>query len=180
MILCKVCLVPYTDLQLTGLCCLQEMSRFEKTKLLIDKYDPDKQFAPVPQFGLHPDQGRCCGCKDFACLDMQPALCGTVTCSPTMHVHRVTWNCSHPKAGSGILLYWCANCIGDVAGALQAVMSSPNPGRPVRARVMRSSTGVAGAAATAVAGAGKAIMPLLDRLATNLIADNPVLLEDLR
>jgi hypothetical protein len=36
------------------------------------------------------------------------------------------------------------------------------------------------AAASAVAGAGRAVLPLIDRLATTLIADNPVLLEDIR
>jgi hypothetical protein len=35
-------------------------------------------------------------------------------------------------------------------------------------------------AASAVAGAGKALMPLIDKLASTMIADNPVLLEDLR
>jgi hypothetical protein len=36
------------------------------------------------------------------------------------------------------------------------------------------------AAASAVAGAGRAVLPLIDRLANTLIADNPVLLEDVR
>ena len=35
-------------------------------------------------------------------------------------------------------------------------------------------------AGTAVAGAGKALLPLIDKLANTMIADNPVLLEDLR
>lgn len=39
---------------------------------------------------------------------------------------------------------------------------------------------MAGAAAAAVGSAGTALMPLIDKLATTLIADNPVLLEDLR
>lgn len=46
--------------------------------------------------------------------------------------------------------------------------------------LMKGSGQVAGAAAHAVAGAGKAIMPLLDKFASTLISDNPVLLEDLR
>lgn len=45
---------------------------------------------------------------------------------------------------------------------------------------MKGSGQVAGAAALAVAGAGKALMPVFDRLATSLISENPVLLEDLR
>jgi hypothetical protein len=39
---------------------------------------------------------------------------------------------------------------------------------------------MAGAAAAAVGSAGMALVPLLDKLATTLIADNPVLLDDLR
>jgi len=39
---------------------------------------------------------------------------------------------------------------------------------------------MAGAAAAAVGSAGMALVPLLDKLAATLIADNPVLLEDLR
>lgn len=48
------------------------------------------------------------------------------------------------------------------------------------ALLAKGSGQVAGAAAYAVAGAGKAIMPLFDKLATTLISDNPMLLEDLR
>lgn len=50
----------------------------------------------------------------------------------------------------------------------------------VPAMLMKGSGQVAGAAALAVAGAGKALMPLVDKLATSLISDNPMLLEDLR
>lgn len=39
---------------------------------------------------------------------------------------------------------------------------------------------MAGAAAAAVGSAGMALVPLIDKLAATLIADNPVLLEDLR
>lgn len=48
------------------------------------------------------------------------------------------------------------------------------------AMLVKGSGQVAGAAALAVAGAGKALMPLVDKLATSLISDNPMLLEDLR
>jgi hypothetical protein len=50
----------------------------------------------------------------------------------------------------------------------------------VPALIAKGSGQVAGAAVFAVAGAGKAIMPLFDKLATTLISDNPMLLEDLR
>lgn len=53
-------------------------------------------------------------------------------------------------------------------------------GQQVPAMLMKGSGQVAGAAALAVAGAGRALMPLVDKLATTLISDNPVLLEDLR
>lgn len=53
------------------------------------------------------------------------------------------------------------------------------PGQ-VPAMLVKGSGQVAGAAALAVAGAGKALMPLVDKLATSLISDNPMLLEDLR
>lgn len=53
-------------------------------------------------------------------------------------------------------------------------------GGQVPGMLMKGSGQVAGAAALAVAGAGKAIMPLLDKVATSLISDNPMLLEDLR
>jgi hypothetical protein len=46
--------------------------------------------------------------------------------------------------------------------------------------LVKGSGQVAGAAALAVAGAGKALMPLVDKLAATLISDNPMLLEDLR
>lgn len=54
------------------------------------------------------------------------------------------------------------------------------PGGQVPAMLVKGSGQVAGAAALAVAGAGKALMPLVDKLATSLISDNPMLLEDLR
>ena len=41
------------------------------------------------------------------------------------------------------------------------------------------ATGAVGAA-SAVAGAGRALMPLIDKLANTMIGDNPVLLDDLR
>lgn len=50
----------------------------------------------------------------------------------------------------------------------------------VPAMLMKGSGQVAGAAALAVAGAGKALMPLMDKLATSLMSENPMLLEDLR
>lgn len=56
----------------------------------------------------------------------------------------------------------------------------PLHGGQVPGLLMKGSGQVAGAAALAVAGAGKAIMPLLDKVATSLISDNPMLLEDLR
>lgn len=50
----------------------------------------------------------------------------------------------------------------------------------VPAMLVKGSGQVAGAAALAVAGAGKALMPLVDKLATSLISENPMLLEDLK
>ena len=51
---------------------------------------------------------------------------------------------------------------------------------PLRAKLLPRPGHMAGAAAAAVGSAGMALVPLIDRLATTLIADNPVLLEDLR
>ncbi len=50
----------------------------------------------------------------------------------------------------------------------------------VPALLVKGSGQVAGAAALAVAGAGRALVPLFDRLATTLISDNPMLVADLR
>ena len=63
---------------------------------------------------------------------------------------------------------------GAVAGGARA-----QPGQ-MPALLVKGSGQVAGAAALAVAGAGKALMPLVDKLATSLISDNPMLLDDLR
>jgi len=53
-------------------------------------------------------------------------------------------------------------------------------GSAVPAMLMRGSGHVAGAAAMAMAEAGKAIMPLVDKLANSFISDDPLLLADLR
>jgi hypothetical protein len=62
----------------------------------------------------------------------------------------------------------------------QQQLQQQRSGNQMPALIAKGSGQVAGAAAFAVAGAGKAIMPLFDKLATTLISDNPMLLEDLR
>jgi type III secretion system FlhB-like substrate exporter len=62
----------------------------------------------------------------------------------------------------------------------QQQLQHQRSGNQMPALIAKGSGQVAGAAAFAVAGAGKAIMPLFDKLATTLISDNPMLLEDLR
>jgi hypothetical protein len=62
----------------------------------------------------------------------------------------------------------------------QRQLQQQRSGNQMPALLAKGSGQVAGAAASAVAGAGKAIMPLFDKLATTLISDNPMLLEDLR
>ncbi|KAF8073061.1 hypothetical protein HT031_000722 [Scenedesmus sp. PABB004] len=90
---------------------LKDMSRYDRIKTLIDKYDPDARPPPPP---------------------------------------------------------------------LPAAAANGGPGPAMPALLMKGSGQVAGAAALAVAGAGKALVPLFDKLATSLISDNPMLLEDLR
>jgi len=109
---------------------LKDMSNFEKTKALIDKYDPDAK--PVLAMAPSPGQGG---------------------------KHHGGWSGSPGVGGPG----W----------------SPQQGGRPGMMMGPVMATGAVGAA-SAVAGAGRALMPLIDKLANTMIGDNPVLLDDLR
>eukprot|EP00775_Hariotina_reticulata_P010382 gene10382-10540_t len=93
---------------------LKEMSRYDRIKALIDKFDPDAAAAPPAPPSMLAPPGR---------------------------------------------------------GGL---------GPAVPALLVRGSGHVAGAAAMAMAEAGKAIMPLVDKLANSIMSDDPLLLADLR
>ncbi|GBF93771.1 hypothetical protein Rsub_06103 [Raphidocelis subcapitata] len=104
---------------------LKDASSYERTKSLIEKYDPDaRRMPPAPPPG---------------------------TLLAQQHARRLAG--PHPQPGS------------PVRGGGKLL---PRPGH------------MAGAAAAAVGSAGLALVPLLDKLAATLIADNPVLLDDLR
>eukprot|EP00879_Flechtneria_rotunda_P020804 GHRR01021900.1.p1 GENE.GHRR01021900.1~~GHRR01021900.1.p1 ORF type:complete len:296 (+),score=94.51 GHRR01021900.1:216-1103(+) len=115
---------------------LKDMSRFDKIKSLIDKFDPDAaQASPAVANSAGGLQGPNYSAPAPGRLQQQH------------HQYQQQQRLQQPQ---------------------------------VPALLMKGSGQVAGAAALAVTGAGKAILPLFDKLATTLISDNPVLLEDLR
>lgn len=68
---------------------------------------------------------------------------------------------------------------GGTPGLLQLTGPS-SAATPVASALMKTGEAAALAAAAAASGAGKALLPMFDKLATSLIGDNPALLEDLR
>ncbi|KAF6262489.1 hypothetical protein COO60DRAFT_1699220 [Scenedesmus sp. NREL 46B-D3] len=117
---------------------LKEMTRYDKIKALIDKFDPDA-----------------------------PAL-------PTAAMIMAGQLRARDARAAGL---WSRRA---AAAATATAAAAAASGNQMPALLAKGSGQVAGAAAFAVAGAGKAIMPLFDKLATTLISDNPMLLEDLR
>uniref|UniRef100_A0A383WGX1 Uncharacterized protein n=1 Tax=Tetradesmus obliquus TaxID=3088 RepID=A0A383WGX1_TETOB len=117
---------------------LKDMTRYDKIKSLIDKFDPDAR----------------------------PAL-------PSAAMIMAGYEQGTPAQ----LGYGPA---GRQQQQRQRQLQQQRSGNQMPALLAKGSGQVAGAAAYAVAGAGKAIMPLFDKLATTLISDNPMLLEDLR
>jgi hypothetical protein len=176
------------------------MCQFDKAKALIERFDPDAQkFFSSPQFapggpGLQPGQHssqlatpvpttHCMQHPGTVLNVLTPKhrcnACGTMLVAPWLCVCQP--DACHTKAA-----LWTAGTRPvkqrGPPGSAAAAGGGSGPGRPGPAAglMMAAPPMVAGAAASAVAGAGRALMPLLDKLAAGLIADNPVLVEDLR
>lgn len=174
--------------------CLQEMINYDKVKTLIDRFDPEAHAARAAHMAMMQQQQQqqhgerlCLGQQQEVCRAGQPPVClckgprprnHTAACLPTHKQGVCVPLCASAAAGKGHHMNGAAGG-GRGGGGNQRQQQRGGQGQ-VPAMLVKGSGQVAGAAALAVAGAGKALMPLVDKLATSLISDNPLLLEDLR